>query len=86
VKSASAVRAETSESGSGTAEAVIVTIPGVLVKETAEVSPPVEKANTSKKVDVLQVIKPLLEGGTRPIVYEAPVRPRAVSAVSGQES
>src|SRR5262249_21321129 len=67
---ASPIRPETIEPGSGTVRAEIVTVPGVLVKGMAEVSAPVEKSNTSKKVDVLELIEPSPEAGTRLIVYE----------------
>ena len=63
---------ETIEDGSGMTEEVIVTVPGVLVKGTNEVSVPVEKSITSKKVDELELIEPSPEGGTRLIVYESP--------------
>ena len=67
-----AVRPEKIADGSGMAEAVILTVPGTLVKGTAEVSPPVEKSKTSKKVEGLEPIKPVPVGGMRLIVYESP--------------
>src|SRR5438045_3538661 len=67
-----ALRPETIVVGSGIAKAPIVTVPGVLVKGTAEVSAPVEKLKSSKKVDGLELIEPLPEGGTRLTVYESP--------------
>jgi hypothetical protein len=80
-----AVRPETIAVGSGMAEAPIVTVPGVLVNGTTEVSVPVEKLNTSKKVDVLELIEPSPVGGTRLIVYESPARGEAREVRAGHE-
>ena len=60
------VNAEMIVLGSGTATAAeIVTVPGVLVKGTAEVSPPVLKLKKSKNVWLLLFIEPLPVAGTR---------------------
>jgi hypothetical protein len=64
--SSAAVKYKTIVDGSGTAAAAeIVTVPGVLVKGTADVSVPVLKLKLSKKVPMLPSIEPLPLGGTR---------------------
>ena len=66
-----AVRPGMIEAGSGMEAPVIITVPDVLVKGTAEVSPPVLKLSTSKNVWLL-LIEPLPLVGTRLIEYESP--------------
>ena len=59
------VSAKAIELGSGTVAAEIVTVPGVLVNGTAEVSTPVLKLYRSKYVWVLLLIEPLPLAGMR---------------------